>query len=77
MLYFYLQRLYKKDAKDSFGKFTSIMDLPEIVLAKMNSSNLSDVRNKIQHLKCKKIEEEYIGYLIMKSKTSIMFFFSP
>lgn len=43
MLSFYLQRLYKKNAKECFGKFSLIVDRPEIVLAKINAANLSDV----------------------------------
>lgn len=42
-LQFFLQRLYKKNAKEGFGKFTAIVDRPEIVLAKINAANLSDV----------------------------------
>lgn len=38
-----MQRLYKKDAKDNFSKFTHIVDRPEVVLAKVNAFNLSDV----------------------------------
>lgn len=37
------QRLYKKDAHDNFAKFTHIVDRPEVVLAKVNAFNLSDV----------------------------------
>lgn len=40
---FYVQRLYKKNAKEEFGKFTLVVDRPEIVLAKINAANLSDV----------------------------------
>ncbi len=40
---FPMQRLYKKDAKENFGKFTHIVDRPEVVLAKVNAFNLSDV----------------------------------
>ncbi len=50
MLQFYLQRLYKKNAKECFGKFTLIVDRPEIVLAKINAANLSDVCKN--HLNC-------------------------
>lgn len=38
-----MQRIYKKDAMDNFGKFTHIVDRPEVVLAKVNAFNLSDV----------------------------------
>lgn len=37
------QRLYKKDAVDNFAKFTNVVDSPEVVLAKVNAFNLSDV----------------------------------
>lgn len=37
------QRIYKKDAKDNFARFTNIVDRPEVVLAKINAFNLSDV----------------------------------
>lgn len=40
---FYLQRLYKKTAQEGFGRFTLVVDRPEIVLAKINAANLSDV----------------------------------
>uniref|UniRef100_A0A3B5AHN5 Nebulin n=1 Tax=Stegastes partitus TaxID=144197 RepID=A0A3B5AHN5_9TELE len=43
-------RLYKKGAKEAFAGFTLIVDRPEIVLAKTNAANLSDVC-KILHLK--------------------------
>uniref|UniRef100_A0A8C1JBD3 Nebulin n=1 Tax=Cyprinus carpio TaxID=7962 RepID=A0A8C1JBD3_CYPCA len=36
-------QLYKKDAKENFSKFTHIVDRPEVVLAKVNAFNLSDV----------------------------------
>ncbi|MGH0165547.1 UNVERIFIED_CONTAM: hypothetical protein FKN15_048633 [Acipenser sinensis] len=39
-------RHYKKDAVDNFAKFTSVVDLPEIVLAKINNANLSDLKYK-------------------------------
>lgn len=39
----FLQRLYKKDAKDNFAKYTHIVDRPEIILATINAFNLSDV----------------------------------
>ncbi|MEQ2203573.1 hypothetical protein XENOCAPTIV_000916 [Xenoophorus captivus] len=35
-------RLYKKNAQECFGKFSLIVDRPEIVLAKINAANLSD-----------------------------------
>lgn len=38
-----MQRLYKKDAKENFSRFTHIVDRPEVVLAKVNAFNLSDV----------------------------------
>ncbi|XP_055973598.1 nebulin [Sorex fumeus] len=37
---------YKKDALDNYPNFTSVVDPPEIVLAKMNSVNQSDVKYK-------------------------------
>uniref|UniRef100_A0A452T433 Nebulin n=1 Tax=Ursus maritimus TaxID=29073 RepID=A0A452T433_URSMA len=37
---------YKKDALDNYPNFTSVVDPPEIVLAKMNSINQSDVKYK-------------------------------
>ncbi|XDV30567.1 hypothetical protein PO909_033468 [Leuciscus waleckii] len=40
------ERLYKKDAKDNFSKFTHIVDRPEVVLAKVNAFNLSDLKYK-------------------------------
>nr|XP_021334584.1 nebulin isoform X26 [Danio rerio] len=39
-------RHYKKDAKDNFSKYTHIVDRPEIVLAKVNAFNLSDLKYK-------------------------------
>ncbi|XP_035250294.1 nebulin-like isoform X9 [Anguilla anguilla] len=39
-------RHYTKDAIDNFGKFTLIVDRPEIVLAKINAFNLSDLKYK-------------------------------
>ncbi|CAN9498499.1 unnamed protein product [Ophioblennius macclurei] len=38
------ERLYKKNAQENFGKFTLVVDRPEIVLAKMNAANLSDLK---------------------------------
>lgn len=43
MLWFYLQRLYKKGAKEDFGNFSLIVDRPELVLARITAANLSDV----------------------------------
>ncbi|XP_032258725.1 nebulin [Phoca vitulina] len=37
---------YKKDALDNYPNFSSVVDPPEIVLAKMNSINQSDVKYK-------------------------------
>uniref|UniRef100_A0A8D2AYB4 Nebulin n=1 Tax=Sciurus vulgaris TaxID=55149 RepID=A0A8D2AYB4_SCIVU len=37
---------YKKDALDNYPNFTSVVDPPEIVLAKINSVNQSDVKYK-------------------------------
>ncbi|XP_054602616.1 nebulin isoform X5 [Nothobranchius furzeri] len=39
-------RLYQKNAKEGFGKFSLIVDRPEIVLAKINAANLSDLKYK-------------------------------
>ncbi|PWA28448.1 hypothetical protein CCH79_00015920 [Gambusia affinis] len=41
-----LLRLYKQNAKECFGKFSLIVDRPEIVLAKINAANLSDLKYK-------------------------------
>lgn len=40
-----LQRAYTKEALENFSKYTSVVDTPDIVLAKMNSVNQSDVCN--------------------------------
>ncbi|XP_061082445.1 nebulin-like [Conger conger] len=40
------EREYTKDAKDNFGKYTLIVDRPEVVLAKINHFNLSDLKYK-------------------------------
>uniref|UniRef100_A0A8C0N0U9 SH3 domain-containing protein n=1 Tax=Canis lupus familiaris TaxID=9615 RepID=A0A8C0N0U9_CANLF len=37
---------YKKDAPDNYPNFTSVVDPPEIVLAKINSVNQSDIKYK-------------------------------
>ncbi|XP_053352988.1 nebulin [Clarias gariepinus] len=39
-------RMYKKDATDNFAKFTNIVDRPEVLLAKVNAMNLSDLKYK-------------------------------
>ncbi|XP_038607548.1 nebulin [Tachyglossus aculeatus] len=49
---------YKKDALDNYPNFTSVVDPPEIVLAKINSVNQSDVRYKETFNKAK---GKYIG----------------
>lgn len=46
-LYLLLQRLYKQGAKDAHSNFTLIVDRPEIILAKINAANLSDVSENI------------------------------
>ncbi|XP_048095565.1 nebulin isoform X14 [Alosa alosa] len=40
------ERLYKKDAKEGFSKFTLIVDRPEIIQAKVNAFQLSDLKYK-------------------------------
>ncbi|XP_028991872.1 nebulin isoform X5 [Betta splendens] len=40
------ERLYKKGAIEGFGKYSLIVDRPEIVLAKINAANLSDLKYK-------------------------------
>ncbi|CAB1328633.1 unnamed protein product [Coregonus sp. 'balchen'] len=40
------ERLYKKDAKDNFAKYTHIVDRPEIIMATINAFNLSDLKYK-------------------------------
>ncbi|XP_054470687.1 nebulin [Anoplopoma fimbria] len=40
------ERHYKKSAKDSFAKFTLIVDRPELILARINDANLSDLKYK-------------------------------
>ncbi|XP_048862161.1 nebulin-like isoform X36 [Brienomyrus brachyistius] len=39
-------RHYKKGAKENFAKFSHIVDRPEILLAKVNAANLSDLKYK-------------------------------
>ncbi|XP_036401156.1 nebulin [Megalops cyprinoides] len=39
-------RLYTKDAKENFGKFTHIVDRPEIIQAQINAFHLSDLKYK-------------------------------
>lgn len=38
-----MQRAYTKEALDNFSNYTSVVDTPDIVLAKINSVNQSDV----------------------------------
>ncbi|KAM9380178.1 nebulin isoform 3-T4 [Phaethornis superciliosus] len=40
------KKTYTKEALDNFSKYTSVVDTPEIVLAKMNSVNQSDLKYK-------------------------------
>ncbi|XP_041724922.1 nebulin isoform X10 [Coregonus clupeaformis] len=40
------ERLYKKDAKENFAKYTHIVDRPELILATINAFNLSDLKYK-------------------------------
>lgn len=46
----YLQIKYKKDALDNYPNFTSVVDPPEIVLAKINAVNQSDVNLRLSML---------------------------
>ncbi|KAJ8407124.1 hypothetical protein AAFF_G00288000 [Aldrovandia affinis] len=39
-------RLYTKDAKENFGRFTHIVDRPEIIMAQINAFHLSDLKYK-------------------------------
>lgn len=39
----FLQRAYTKEALDNYSHFTSVVDTPDVVLAKINSVNQSDV----------------------------------
>lgn len=57
-----LQRAYTKEAQENFSKYTSVVDTPEITLAKMNSVNQSDVCTLF--LKIKILIEELGDYLI-------------
>uniref|UniRef100_A0A8C4VD44 Nebulin n=1 Tax=Falco tinnunculus TaxID=100819 RepID=A0A8C4VD44_FALTI len=41
-----LQRAYTKEALDNFSNYTSVVDTPDIVLAKINSVNQSDLKYK-------------------------------
>ncbi|OWK53978.1 Nebulin [Lonchura striata] len=41
-----LQRAYTKEAMENFSKYTTVVDTPEITLAKMNSVNQSDLKYK-------------------------------
>ncbi|KAM9850923.1 nebulin [Aulostomus maculatus] len=52
------ERLYKKNAIDGFGKFSLIVDRPELIMAKINAANLSDLKYKETFLAEKGI---YIG----------------
>lgn len=38
-----LQRVYTKEALDNFSNMTSVVDTPEVVLARINAVNQSDV----------------------------------
>ncbi|XP_054063795.1 nebulin isoform X5 [Rissa tridactyla] len=40
------KRAYTKEALDNFSNYTSVVDTPDIVLAKMNSVNQSDIKYK-------------------------------
>ncbi|XP_061774185.1 nebulin isoform X7 [Nerophis ophidion] len=40
------ERIYKKNAIEGFGDFTLVADYPELVLAKMNATNVSDLKYK-------------------------------
>ncbi|KAL8183306.1 UNVERIFIED_CONTAM: hypothetical protein K2H54_035485, partial [Gekko kuhli] len=40
------KRIYTKDALDNFSKFTSVTDAPDVVLAKANAINQSDLKYK-------------------------------
>ncbi|XP_068877435.1 nebulin [Aphelocoma coerulescens] len=40
------KRAYTKEALENFSKYTSVVDTPDIVLAKMNSVNQSDLKYK-------------------------------
>uniref|UniRef100_H2M119 Nebulin n=1 Tax=Oryzias latipes TaxID=8090 RepID=H2M119_ORYLA len=70
-----LQRLYKKNAIAEFGKFTLVVDRPEIVLAKINAANLSDKTYKMQWDETKaagyKLNHEFIPLLTGKKGREI------
>lgn len=75
MPYIYFQRLYKKNAQEGFGKFTLVVDRPEIVLAKINATNLSDV---CQHATLKLLLfKNHISNLIAPLKAMPCYFPSP
>ncbi|XP_010769904.1 nebulin-like, partial [Notothenia coriiceps] len=40
------ERHYKQGAKDGFAKFTHVVDRPELILARVNAANLSDLKYK-------------------------------
>ncbi|KAM4626265.1 nebulin [Discoglossus pictus] len=40
------ERAYKKDATDNFAKFSAVVDTPEILLAKLNAVQQSDLKYK-------------------------------
>ena len=60
-----LQRAYTKEALDNFANYTSVVDTPDIVLAKINSVNQSDV---CTFLKSKLLLLELVDELIAFAK---------